>query len=219
MNLQPVAIEMVPIDKPLPWPLYDRDGYTLFSRGEVIASRNQLEVLAADGLLRDVDALPQAEEAVPWIEFKELPPSDIFPPQGIKPQVGERVQLRLLGRDTQTYYLARLIGYIKDQSILLTTPVAAGQRIIVLDGEQLEVRMLTGSNIYVFQSEILRICISPAYYLHLRYPSVVRMQKLRSAPRTRVNIIASVTNGEGAPEIAEITNLSPDGAQLGFPGM
>lgn len=217
MNLQPVAIEIVPIGKPLPWQLYDRDGYTLFSRGEVIASRSQLEVLAADGLLRDVDALPQAEETVPWTEFKELPPSDIFPPQGIKPQVGERVQLRLLGRDTQTYYLARLIGYIKDQSILLTTPAAAGQRIMVSDGERLEVRMLTGSNIYVFQSEILRVCISPSYYIHLQYPTLVRMQKVRSAPRTRVNLVASVTVGEGAPEIAEITNLSPDGAQLRIP--
>ena len=217
MNLQPVAIEEIPIGTPLLWQLYDRNGYALFARGEAIASHQQLEALAADGLLRDVDALPLSDAAAPWIEFKDRPPGELFPPAGIKPQVGERIQLRLLGRDIQAYYYANLIGYIKGQSILVTTPVTGGQRIAMTEGERLELRMLTGSNIYIFQSEILRVCVSPAHYLHLRYPERVQMQKLRNASRTRVRIAAKLTDAQGELEVAQIIDLSPDGAQVLVP--
>lgn len=214
MNLQPVAIENIPIGKPLPWQLYDRNGYTLFARGEMVASRQQLENLLAEGLLRDVDALPRAKEAADWMEIKDLAPSEMFPPLGIKPQAWERVQLRLLGRDAQTYYSARLIGYIKNLSILITTPVAAGSPVILADGEQVEVRMVTGSNIYVFHTAIQRLCISPAHYMHLEYPARVRVQKLRQSPWAKVSLSASVTGAQGAHEVAHIVNLSPDGAQI-----
>jgi len=217
MNLQPVAIEEIPIGTPLLWQLYDRNGYALFARGEAIASHQQLEALAADGLLRDVDSLPPSEAAAAWIEFKDRPPAELFPPAGIKPQVGERIQLRLLGRDIQAFYYAQLVGYIKGQSILVTTPVSAGQRIAMTEGERLELRMLTGNNIYVFQSEILRVCVSPSHYLHLRYPERVQMQKLRSASRTRVRIAAKLTDAQGGLEIAQIIDLSPDGAQVVVP--
>ncbi|MCL4470007.1 MAG: flagellar brake protein [Gammaproteobacteria bacterium] len=219
MNLQPVSIEDIPIGMPLPWQLYDRYGYTLFARGEIVAHRRLLENLLAGGLLRDVDALPPAKETSDWVEYKDLPPSEMFPPQGIKPQVWERVQLRLLGRDIQAHHYARLIGYIRDQSILVTTPVDAGQRVIMVDGERVEVRMVTGSNIYVFQSVILRACISPSHYFHLAYPARVRVQKLRKSPWARVDLSASVTNPQGVQEVAHIVNLSLSGAQIHSPGM
>lgn len=216
MNLEPVAITEIPIGRPLPWQIYDRDGYVLFARGEVIASRQLLESWLADGLFRDVDHLLEGEEAA-WVEFKGLPPGKMFPPHGVRPQVWERVQLRLLGTDIQTCYYAHLIGYIKDQSILVTTPIAHGQRIIMADGERLEVRMLTGRNIVVFQSEVMRVCVSPSFYMHLQYPSMVRMQKLRSVPRARMSITATVTSEEGVEEIAQIIDLSSEGAQVNIP--
>lgn len=217
MNLQPVTIEDIPIGKPLPWRLYDRDGYTLFVRGETIVSRRQLENLVNEGLLRDVDALPDAIGIKDWGELRDLPPGEMFPPRGIKPQMWERVQLRLLGRDTQAYYNARLIGYIKDRSILVTEPVVNGQQVIMTDGEMVEVRMLTGCNIYVFQTVILRVCLSPSHYLHLDYPARVRAQHLRKAPWAGTNLAATVTDASGNEAIAHIVNLSPDGAQVNIP--
>lgn len=217
MNLQPLTIKDIPIGKPLPWQIYDRDGYTLFMRGETIASQKLLESLIDEGLLRDVDALPESKEIEGLEEFRDLQPSEMFPPRGIKPQVWERVQLRLLGRDIQTFYNARLIGYIKDRSILVTTPVVAGQQVIMTDGEKVEVRMLTGCNIYVFQSMILRICVSPSNYMHLEYPAKARAQRLRRAPWARASLAASVTDADGNEVIAHIVNLSPDGAQVNIP--
>jgi hypothetical protein len=214
MNLQPVPIEEIPIGKPLPWRLYDHNGYIVFARGEMVSSRDQLGQLLSAGLLRDADAPQQTRESGDWAELREAAPGGTFPPSGIKPQVGELVQLRLLNRNLQAYYSVRLVGYIRNQSILAMTPMVAGIPLILADGEQLEVRMVTGSNIHVFQTSIQRLCISPVHYMHLEYPAEVRTQKLRKSPWARVSLDASVTNAQDAQEIVRIVNLSPDGAQL-----
>jgi hypothetical protein len=129
MNLQALTIDDIPIGVPLPWPIVDHYGYTAFSRGEVITRKELLRHLVADGLLRDVDALPETAAAPDWLETTGLPASEMFPPAGIKPQIGERLQLRLIGRDARAFYLAHLIGNLRGRSVLVTLPEIAGQRI------------------------------------------------------------------------------------------
>lgn len=217
MNLQPVPIEDIPIGRPLPWRVYDRSGYILFARGELVASREQLESLLAAGLQRDADAPPQIHETGDWGEFRDVAPIGVFPPPGIKPQIGERVQLRLPNRNLQTYYSVRLVGFSRNQSVLVTTPFVGATPLILADGEPVEVRMVTGSNIYAFQSPIQRLCVSPFHYMHLDYPVEVREQKLRRSPWARTNLDATVTDAEGGRELVRIVNLSADGAQLHAP--
>jgi hypothetical protein len=216
MNLQPVPVEDIPIGKPLPWRLYDHDGYIVFARGEMVTSRDQVEK-SGPGLFRDVDAPQQTRESGDWTELRKTGPGTTFPPVGIKPQIGELVQLSQSSRKLQAYYSVRLIGYIKNQSILVMTPMVAGVPLILKDGEQLEVRMVTGSNIYAFQTSIQRLCISPVHYMHLDYPVEVRSQTLRKSPWARVNFSATVTDAQGGHEVVSVVNLSPDGAQLQAP--
>jgi len=217
MNLQPVAIEAIPLGRPLPWRLYDRNGYILFARGEQVKSLEQLESLLGDGLLRDVDAPLQTQETGDWAEFMNNANIGIFPPNGIKPQPGEPVQIRLVNRNQQTYYSTRLIGYIKNVSILVTTPMVVGNPLIMADDEPVEARMVTGNNIYVFQTTIQSMHVTPTHYMHLEHPSEVRVQKLRKSPWAKTNIGVMVTDELGANEIATIINLSPDGAHLRAP--
>lgn len=215
MNLQPVPIENIPLGRPLPWRLYDRNGYIVFARGEMVSSREQLESLQAGGLLQDIDAPLQTRETGDLAEFREVAPSSIFPPQGIKPQIGEIVQIRLPNQSPKKYYSVHLIGYIRNQSILVTRPV--GNPFLPVEGELAEVRMVTGSNIYAFQSAIQRLCISPTQYMHLDYPLELRVQKLRKSPWARVNLSVTVTDAEGALELARLVNLSSEGGQLHAP--
>lgn len=217
MNLQPVSIEDIPLGKPLPWRLYDRNGYIVFARGEMIADREQLEILPVGGLLRDTDAPLQTHETGDWIEFKNIAPIGVFPPAGIKPQIGEFIQLRLPNRNPQNYYSARLIGYISKLSLLVTRPANLKNPFVPMEGERVEARMVTGSNIYVFQAQIQRLCISPTQYMHLDYPLEVRVQQLRKSPWVRVNLGVTVTDAEGGLEAARLVNLSPDGGQLHAP--
>lgn len=137
-----------------------------------------------------------------------------FPPRGIKPQIGERVQLRLQGGGSQDYVTARLVGYIRGRSILVALPEAADQRLGMTEGRILEVRMLTGGDIYFFTTTIQRLCVSPVHYLHLDWPGGVRMQKLRKSPWARVDLAATVAPPGQAEAFAHLRNLSPDGAQI-----
>ena len=88
MKLQPVPVEDIPIGKPLPWRLYDHNGYIVFARGEMVAGRDQLESLVGQGLFRDTDAPQQTRESGDWTELRKIAPNETFPPSGIKPQVG-----------------------------------------------------------------------------------------------------------------------------------
>lgn len=217
MNLQPVPIEDIPLGEPLPWRLYDHNGYIVFTYGEIVASREQLENLLPEGLLRDIDASPQLHETADALSFSEAASVVPFPPSGIKPQIGDRLQLRLLNQHLQIYYSARLIGYIKKSSILVTRPISAENPFIPTEGQELEARMVTGNNIYIFRSSIQRLCISPVHYMHLDYPSEVLVQKLRRSPWVNLNLGVTVTDARGAHEAAHLVNLSPDGAQLHAP--
>lgn len=202
MNLQPVAFEDLPVGTPVPWPLYDRHGELLFQRGQAMNLPRP-----SGGLFRDLDdEAPRPPETSPAAEP--------FPPRGVKPQVWERMQLRRLEIATGARYQARLIGYIKDVSVLVTAPMLRGQRVILSEGEPLEVRMLTGQDICVFQTEIQRVCVNPAYYMHLAYPAAVRRQRLRASPWVRMNLLATVANADGERVAGFLTNLSVFGAQL-----
>jgi hypothetical protein len=219
MNLRQIPIDSIPVGKALPWQLYTEDGSLAFPQGERIASREQLAPYQESGLFRNTDESSLAKGHAHSNQTIELRSSEIFPPDGIKPQVGERVQLRLVGRNRNShiYYQSRLIGYIRELTVLITTPVANGKRIDIIDGEILECSMINGSHIHIFESEVIRVCASPSHYLHLRYPAVVKMQKLRNGPRAKVNIGASVTDTNGKVEKGHILNLSPDGAQIIMP--
>jgi hypothetical protein len=148
---------------------------------------------------------------------EDQPRIEDFPPAGIKPQIGERLQLRLQGGGSLDYVTAQLIGYIRGRSILVSAPEAAEQRAGMTEGRQVEVRMLTGGNIYAFQTGIQRLCVSPMHYLHLDWPLGVRVQELRKSPWARVDLAASVALPGQAEEYAHIRNLSPDGAQFEAP--
>jgi Flagellar protein YcgR/PilZ domain len=214
MNLKPVQVDDIPVGKPLPWRLYDRNGFIVLARGEMVASREQLAALFAAGLLRDVDAPVPADGAAESMESAEAARDMTFPPSGIKPQVGELVQLLLPKQPQPAYYSVRLIGYVTQQSILVMTPMTGGVPLILADGEPLEVRMVTGNNIYTFQTAIQRLCISPVHYLHLDYPALVRVQTLRRSPWVRVNLSATATDAQGARQLVRIDSLSANGARI-----
>lgn len=138
---------------------------------------------------------------------------EIFPSSKILPQVWERI--RICRRDT--CFDARLIGCIKGVSLLVTEPVQRGRRIDFLEGESVEVRMFSGTDIYAFESMIERICIAPAHYLHLSYPSKTRIQPLRRSPWVRVRLPGIARCKDGSRKLVLLTNLSEDGAQFDAP--
>ncbi len=199
MNLLAIPVDHIPLNRPLPWPLYDAGGGIVYRVGEVLT----VPAMAA-GLYR------AAAQAEPW--DGDTPLQETFPPAGIKPQIGSKLQLHVRGRQPECQ--ARLIGYVRNASLLVTHPVVAGERIALAEGEQIEARILAGRHILVFDSVVARICISPLHYLHLDYPARVARQPLRSSPWCAVNLLTVATNVAGVTDVGRIVNLSFGGAKL-----
>lgn len=215
MNLQPVNAEDFEPGKPLTQTFYDEDGHILFVTGDTLPASYPLE-----GLFRTADGRPVAgtpvEEFAATEHMEEFPPGEMFPPNGIKPQMWEALQLHLPYRDGQPHYISRLVGYIRDTSILLTIPRVRRQPVGMVEGERVEVRMLTGRNIYVFQSNILKAHLAPAPYMHISVPDKVLRQKLRKAPWARANLPCVVKTG-GNLSNAVLVNLSATGGRVDAP--
>jgi len=213
MNLLPLSAQELTPGKPLAWPLFDEGGHVLFTQGETLAAGYPLE-----GLFRCPDgdglAIPMpVEEFGAAGPFEDVSAGEMFPPNGIKPQMWEIVQIRLPERDGQPHYFTRLVGYIRNTSILVTIPRVRHQPIGMVEGERTEVRMLTGRNIYVFRSQVIKACLAPAAYMHLSFPDTVQRQSLRKAPSARVNLAVMVENG-GTKAEGVIANLSASGARV-----
>ena len=213
MNLLPLSPQDVVLGEPIPWPLFDEDGHLLFTQGETLAAGYPLE-----GLYRSVDneisaAPTPVEEFAISGPFEDVAAGDMFPPHGIQPQMWEIVQIRMPDRDGRPHYFTRLVGYIRDTSILMTIPRLHHRPLGMVEGEAVEVRMLTGRNIYVFRSQIIKGSLVPAPYMHLSFPDKVQRQSLRKAPWAKVNLPAAVEI-DGTRSDGKLVNLSASGARI-----
>jgi c-di-GMP-binding flagellar brake protein YcgR len=135
-------------------------------------------------------------------------------------QIGDVLQLQWAPPSENTdRFAATLIGFLPDQSLVITTPRKQGRPIIVRDGQSFTVRMLQGSNIFGFVSRVLNASSKPYPHLHLAYPSEVETAVVRNAPRVPTEIQAEVTWPQNNTRIGEkravtITDISSTGARV-----
>lgn len=109
-------------------------------------------------------------------------------------------------------YTVRLIGYVKNQSILVTAPKIDGRGALIRDGQTFIVRSFPGKRAYAFTASALKSVYTPHAYLHLSYPKIVRCTSIRQNSRASIKIIASVSVGQ--PEqsaAATLTDISMGG--------
>ncbi len=241
MPLEPIDLADIPVDVPLPWPLCDKDGRVLFYDGEAV-SEQRLEMLAKlleGGLFRRESGNPPPPKTVPQPEASAAPaegaekpvaektpgrprpdtaPEELpFPPPGIRPQVGDRLQIVPVGRGGRVPFLAHFVGYLKDVSLLVTVPVHDGRPAYLEEGESVEVKMLTGNHILLMQTLVLQNCTAPCAYLHLEYPRRVMRHRLRRSPWVKADFTATVQGAEGGESPVHVTNLSGTGANFHAP--
>jgi c-di-GMP-binding flagellar brake protein YcgR len=108
-------------------------------------------------------------------------------------QLGEILQLQHAPPSTNTdRFSVKLLGYHPDQSLIITTPRKHGNPIIVRDGHTFTVRLLQGSNIIAFQSQVLLASAKPYPHLHLSYPDEVESAMVRNAARVPIELDAQV---------------------------
>ena len=134
--------------------------------------------------------------------------------------IGDALQLQFLPEDTGRYYV-RVIGYLPERSLLVTTPTNQGKVILVRESQPVAVRVLAGNEVIAFSVNVLRSCMKPYPYLHLSYPTEMQSITVRKAQRVNLDTIARVKKcgpevsvAEQSPEAVKVSDMSTTGALL-----
>ncbi|MES2040967.1 MAG: flagellar brake protein [Pseudomonadota bacterium] len=220
-GLMPIKHAEISVGQTAPWPIYDEQGHLLMASGVRIESQHQLEGLLEHGYCNPDamwDTIPSkltpiskpAQAASPAAQ--DAPKDILMELDSVRWNVGEILYLQVHDH-TAVRYTVKLIGFVKNMSIMVTAPTIDGKAVIIRDGQTFIVRAFPGKKAYAFTASAIKSVYSPHSYLHISYPKQVRCTTIRQGSRANVKIIASVTIGD--PEqtaAATLGDLSMGGA-------
>lgn len=132
-------------------------------------------------------------------------------------QVGGRIQFITHRSIKPAQHFSTLIGYVKDEYLIVKIPSENGAPIVVNDGDKLTIRVFSGVNVGSFAASVLRVFARPVNYVHLSFPRMIQGTSLRAAMRVKVDIPARLTCADGAGMSVFLVNLSVSGALIESP--
>ena len=150
---------------------------------------------------------PQAEH--------ELKPQD-FEFESMNLQVGVRLQFITHRRLKPVQHFSTLIGWVKDEYMIVKIPTDNGAPIPLVEGERLTMRVFSGIHVCSFACTVERVFGRPLLYAHISFPRSIQGTSLRTAMRVKVDIPARIIPVSGTVAAAEclVTNLSVTGARI-----
>jgi c-di-GMP-binding flagellar brake protein YcgR len=151
-------------------------------------------------------------------QANELKPQDVdFETMNL--QVGTRLQLITHRRVKPVQHFSSLIGYIKDEYIILKIPMENGAPIGLAEGERLTIRVFSGIKVCSFACTVERVFGRPLFYVHVSFPTSVQGTSLRTAMRVKTDLPALLSGSgtHGKPLACTIVNLSVSGALVTSP--
>ena len=133
----------------------------------------------------------------------------------MRPSIGDSLQLDwgMPLKSQKTY--VKLVGYLKDRSIIVTTPTIGGCRLELVENDNVLVRGFSGTNAYAFRASVLRVSRLPFDHVYLSFPDNVFGRPVRRSQRVRTELEAELHSeapGRAEPIRAQIENLSALGA-------
>ncbi|GAB3463858.1 hypothetical protein GCM10027321_26950 [Massilia terrae] len=137
--------------------------------------------------------------------------------ESLNMQVGVRLQFITHRRVKPVPYFSTLIGYVKDEYIIVKTPIDQGAPISLTEGERLTIRVFSGVNVCSFAGTVERVFGRPLSYVHLSFPTEILGTSLRGAMRVKTEIPALARSHAGTPIDCRLVNISVTGARIDSP--
>ena len=134
-------------------------------------------------------------------------------------QVGGRLQFITHRGIKPVQHFSTLIGYIKDEYMIVKIPMENGVPIALTEGEKLTIRVFSGVTVCSFDCTVARVFGRPLMYVHITFPNLIQGTSLRASMRVKVEIAAQVTGSLPAavPARCTLINLSVTGALIESP--
>ena len=163
-------------------------------------------------VLNDASRPAAADTASPG-EPATPPPKDVpratFDDMGLR--VGDRMQVAPPARFRGEPCMVRLIGYVRDLSLLVSAPPPGCWQAPVIEGDNVVMRVFSGRSAFGFACQVDKIIKLPFEYLHLSFPRAISSRVIRRSRRVKCSLPVTVDGGGLA---ATITNLSSTGAEI-----
>ncbi|WP_312512913.1 flagellar brake protein [Massilia sp.] len=152
------------------------------------------------------------------VQAHELKPQE-YEFETLNMQVGVRLQLITHRRLKPVQHFSTLIGYVRDDYLILKLPFEDGAPIGLTEGERVTVRVFSGVNVCSFACTVQRVFGRPLFYVHLSFPTSIQGTSLRGAMRVRADLPVRVTGlKDGAvPMDCLLANVSVTGARIDSP--
>ena len=132
-------------------------------------------------------------------------------------QVGGRIQFITHRTIKPIQHFSTLIGYVKDEYMIVKIPLESGAPVALNDGDKLTIRVFSGVTVCSFACTVLRIFGRTLNYVHLTFPDTIQGTSLRAAMRVKVDIPAQLICPEQQPVSVFLVNLSVSGALIESP--
>lgn len=216
-RLERVPLTSLSVGLPIPWALFDGEGQLILPKGNKVATRRELQELAERGLFRKIyprpdDAELSEERKRQLAEAEALKYQVACPFADINPRIGATIRLESLGTGEQ--YAARLVGFLEEQSIIVTNPSQDGKLVSFQPGQAFQVRLMAGRHVYQFRTTLLQTSTQVFAHLHLAYPRQVQGASRRQGVRAELSIICNATNEGGRRIAGMLQDMSVGGARL-----
>jgi c-di-GMP-binding flagellar brake protein YcgR len=134
-------------------------------------------------------------------------------------QVGGRIQFITHRTIKPIQHFSTVIGYVKDEYLIVKIPMENGASIVLNEGDKLTIRVFSGVTVCSFSCSVLRIFGRPLNYVHLSFPDTIQGTSLRTAMRVKVDIPAQLSYRDVTAVPVFIVNLSVSGALIEAPSM
>jgi hypothetical protein len=137
-------------------------------------------------------------------------PHAAFDDMGLR--VGDRMQLAPPPKLEGDPCMVRLIGYVRDQSLLVTAPPSGSWRAPVIEGDNVVMRVFSGRSAFGFVCQVDKVVRLPFEYLHLSFPRLIAGRVIRRSRRIKADIAVKIDGGACAA--GNILNISSTGAEV-----
>jgi Flagellar protein YcgR/PilZ domain len=129
-------------------------------------------------------------------------------------KVGDPIYLELQSRLVKGRSVVTVLGWLDDQSLMVTAPKEVNVRLRLKEGEVVLLRLFSGQNAFAFSATVQKAVNSPFQYLHVSFPHNVERASVRNSPRCRVNLPATLTPADKPPVEATLLNIGTTGALI-----
>jgi len=129
--------------------------------------------------------------------------------------IGDSLQLDCgMPLKSQKTYV-KLVGYLKDRAIIVTTPSVGGRRLELVENDNVLIRGFSGTSAYAFRASVMRVSRLPFDHVYLSYPDAVFGRSVRRSRRVRTELEAHLhpsSPDQAEPVSGRIEDLGALGA-------